>query len=89
MKGVVEAGTFSLAKSCSQSSCCFVYNFVCIRDGLHALRVMATLGVSWLKPHLQTHYLLGICLGTPILQLIDEQKWSENIAYVPGTVQLT
>ena len=47
MKGTIEAGTFSLTITCSQSFCCFVYNFVCIRgDGLHALRVMATLGVG-------------------------------------------
>ena len=95
MKGTVEAGTFSLTTTCSQSFCCFVYNFVCIRDGLHTLRVMATLGVGGTctflleTTPLQTHYLLCICLRTPMLQLTDEQKLSENIGYVPGSVQLT
>jgi len=95
MKGTKEAGTFSLTTTCSQSFCCFVYNFVCIRDGLHTLRVMATLGVGGTctflleTTPLQTHYLLCICLRTPMLQLTDEQKLSENIGYVPGSVQLT
>ena len=63
MKGAVEAETFSLTITCSQSFFCFVHNFVCIiRDGLHTLRVMATLGVG------------GNCAF-----LADTTKSSENI----------
>jgi len=63
---------------------------------MHALRVMATLGVggncAFLVETTSTNtlrYSLHICLRTPMLQLTNEQKSSENIAYVPGTVQLT